>query len=193
MFKKRMDVRVTDKDTKCFKGTYMVEYDDFTTTDKYLVDRQNFVRFIYSTSKQFELPNSITTIESESFKDVRNVEQVILPASLEKIEENAFKNCSDLRAVVSKEDDFENDLIIQSDAFNGCSSLETIYLKSTKTIVIEKDAFSDCQNLTAVILDCENVELRENAFSSSELTIYAKNDNKIKMYCERNDFIYKEI
>lgn len=90
-------------------------------------------------------------------------------------------------------------IIIQSDAFKECSSLDYVYLKS-KNITIEKDAFSGCFNLRAVVLVVlkdGSIKIRKNAFSSSDLTIFVKENpnspSSVESYCTTNNITYKEI
>ncbi len=160
----------------------------------YFGEKKTLERFIYSLSKQIDFSSSSTleTIESESFKDVRNLEQIVLPKTIKTIEECAFENCSDLRVIICEND--ASDFIIKSDAFKDCISLESVYLKA-KMITIEKDAFLNCNNLRAVVFDSDNVILRKNVFSSSDLTIYAKKckNPKLQKYCSENNITYKEF
>ena len=108
------------------------------------------------------------------------------------IEQFAFENCSKLKTIIF--DIKDEDLTIQSDAFKSCNELDCVHIKSTSKITIEKDAFSQCYNLRVLILDSDNVEIRENAFeSSNDLFIVSKNNDVVKEYCNTNNFEYKGL
>lgn len=164
----------------------------------YIKDSNNLELFLYSLEKQIDLSSSVLkTIKACSFKNVKNVEHIKFPQTLERIEENAFENCQDLKSVIF--DDENEKLVIESDAFKDCSSLDYVYLKS-KNITIEKDAFSGCFNLRAVVLVVlkdGSIKIRKNAFSSSDLTIFVKENpnspSSVESYCTTNNITYKEI
>lgn len=178
--------------------------------------------FLFSSSKQVDLSSltNLTTIETGSFKNVKNVELIHLPATVSEIKEKAFENCQELKTVIlndnndsenkseeqtdGKNNDTANQsnllknetVIIQSDAFKDCDSLDSVYLKSKK-IEIQKDAFSGCTNLRAIILDSEDITLASNVFSSSDLVIYAKKNTSkatdVESYCRKNNIAYEEL
>lgn len=163
-------------------------------------DLINPEKFLYSSSKilNFSL-SKITEIKKECFKNIKNIEQIKLPRHLRTVNQRAFENCQDLKSVFlgSLEDGSQYDnkrIVIRSDAFRSCYSLEFLFLKSKK-IIVEKDAFYDCPNLKVVVLDSTNINLRDNAFSTDDLTLYMKSikSNNLKTYCKDNNINYKEF
>lgn len=67
------------------------------------------------------LPASLTVIEAEAFEGL-NVERIVIPASVSTIGSRAFADCAKLTRAV-----FEgSSVIIESDAFDGCSSVTFI-------------------------------------------------------------------
>lgn len=136
---------------------------------------------------------NINKICKNCFKNVSTVENLTINANLSlQIEQFAFENCSKLKTIVF--DIKDKVLTIQSDAFKSCNELDCVHIKSASKITIEKDAFSQCYNLRVLILDSDNVEIRENAFeSSNDLCIVSKNNDVVKEYCNTNNFEYKEL
>lgn len=136
---------------------------------------------------------NINKICKNCFKNVSTVENLTINTNLSlQIEQFAFENCSKLKTIIF--DIKDEDLTIQSDAFKSCNELDCVHIKSASKITIEKDAFSQCYNLRVLILDSDNVEIRENAFESlNNLCIVCKNNNVVKEYCSKNNVEYKEL
>ena len=137
--------------------------------------------------------NDIKKICKYCFKNVSTVEELYIKTkSSLTIEESAFENCSKLKTIVLEID--SKDLLIQSDAFKSCNELDCVHIKSADKIIIEKDAFSQCYNLRVVILESGNVEIRDDAFeSSNDLCIVCKSNKEIKDYCSKHNICYKEL
>lgn len=173
----------------------------------FLINDTILERFLYGTKKDFALNltkaedkeneevliKSINTIRKYCFKNVSTIENITINTNLSlQIEQFAFENCSKLKTIVL--DVKDKDLTIQSDAFKSCNELDCVHIKSTSKITIEKDSFSQCYNLRVLILDSDNVEIRKNAFeSSNDLCIVSKNNDVVKEYCNTNNFEYKEL
>lgn len=168
----------------------------------YYEENSNVLENVINIStKQMDLNylGEVKSIRSDCFKGVKGVEQIVLPIFLEKIEENAFENCQDLKSVILDvpESGLEKNIVIQSDAFKECSSLDNVYLKVSGNITIEKDAFSECFELRTVVLKGDTITIRKNAFSSSDLIIFidknSKSSSSVKSYCADNNITCKEI
>lgn len=197
-----MTFEIADADKGTFIGHYRVEEFKERKNEPHILfsKKKGILKlFISSPSKQIDLTSTkVNTIETDSFKDVKNVEEVALPISLNEIKEKAFENCQNLQVIIlDNQDNNQNKrILIQSDAFKDCISLSRVFL-SSKRITIEKDAFSDCPNLRAVVFDSKDVKLRGNVFSSSDLTIFinksSKSKKSIKSYCAKNDINYEEF
>ena len=177
-----------------------------------LVNDSNLEKFLYNSKEEKFIildlsktakdskgnPNSklnedINIISKNCFKNVSTIENITINTNLSlQIEQFAFENCSKLKTIIF--DIKDEDLTIQSDAFKSCNELDCVHIKSASKITIEKDAFSQCYNLRVVVLESDNVEIRENAFeSSNDLCIVSKNNDVVKEYCNTNNFEYKEL
>ena len=150
-----------------------------------LVDRTTLEKFLYNAKSDTKdengnilLADNITTIRKNSFKNVSTVESLIVTTKINlTIEELAFENCSKLNNIVL--DMSGKCLTIQSEAFKSCNELDSIYIKAASKIIIEKDVFAQCYKLRVVILEYGNVEIRDNAFeSSNDLCIISKSNKK---------------
>lgn len=162
-----------------------------------LVDGTTLEKFLYNAKFDSKDEINITTIRKNCFKNVSSVEYLSIKTSSSLIiEESAFENSSKLKTVVLE--NASNDLVIQSDAFNSCNELDCVHIKTAGKIIIEKDVFAQCYKLMVVILESGNVEIRDDAFeSSNDLCIISKSDKKgnkkIEKYCFEHNFEYKDL
>ncbi len=74
--------------------------------------------------REFELPEGITCIGKGCFFDKRGFVSLTFPASLKRIRSNAFGNCLNLKEIRLQ----HADLVIDDDAFRGCTSLKTVII-----------------------------------------------------------------
>ena len=162
-----------------------------------LVDGTTLEKFLYNAKSDSKDEINITTIRKNCFKNVSSVEYLSIKTNSSLIiEESAFENSSKLKTVVLENG--SNDLVIQSDAFKSCNELDCVHIKTAGKIIIEKNVFAQCYNLRVVILESGNVEIRENAFeSSNDLCIISKSNKKrnkkIEKYCSEHNYEYKEL
>ena len=115
-----------------------------------------------------KMPETLDTIEEESFRGCRNLEEMDIPASTQRIGQSAFRDCVSMKKLVVHNDkikigerSFENcaslaeiDLPdgmteLYGGVFNSCKSLKQIQLPKKLTIVGES-AFSDCVGLESI-------------------------------------------
>ena len=119
----------------------------YTTTDKhYSMDELKeggYINFNYTTGKfvgypsqletldpfTFYIPEGITYIDSNSFKNCSKITKIFFPKTLETIKGNAFHKCANL--VEAKLP--ENINKIEDSAFNYCESLKSIYVPAKYT------------------------------------------------------------
>jgi len=98
-------------------------------------------------SKKIIIPEGVTYIPEDCFRDFKNLEEVILPSTITHIGMGAFSGCSSLKKInlpegLKRVDDF---------CFAGCSSLEEItFPKSLR--YIDTGVFSSCVNLKTLNL-----------------------------------------
>ena len=93
------------------------------------------------------IPNSITSIEGNTFYGCSGLTSVTIPNSVTSIGFYAFYGCSGLTSVT-----IPNSVTsISLDAFNGCSGLTSMVIPNSVTS-IGISAFKDCSNLTSITI-----------------------------------------
>lgn len=90
------------------------------------------------------LPDSVTEIAYEAFKGCTSLTSVDIPSGVEKIDIGAFDDCSALATVTLHEGLY----YISEDAFRNCISLQQITLPNSTTTIASM-AFQGCSGLTA--------------------------------------------
>ena len=98
--------------------------------------------------KSIELPEGISTVQSEMFKGCQALESVIISKKCTSIGESAFSGCSSLTSVVIP----EGCTSISANAFYGCSSLQEITLPMSIQSIGD-NAFYGCNALKVVNYD----------------------------------------
>ena len=105
------------------------------------------------------LPESVTAIGNNAFKDCTNV-KIEVNGALTLIGEGAFENCNGLTEVK-----FGNELNnIPFNAFKGCSSLKALILPASLTLISE-NAFEDCTSVAYMIIHSSTATIENNAFA----------------------------
>ena len=139
------------------------------------------------------LMKDINKICKNCFKNVSTIDTFTITTKTSlTIGESAFENCSKLKTLVLEIN--QKEVIIQSEAFKSCNELDSIYIKTAGKIIIEKDVFAQCYNLRVVILESGNVEIRDDAFeSSNDLCIISQSNDDVEKYCSEHNFEYKEL
>ena len=97
--------------------------------------------------KEIVIPNGVTRIEDEAFRDCDTLESVVMPNSVTQIGEYAFLFCSNLKRVVFS----DNITSIGESAFGYCSSLERIVLPNNLSSIGDR-AFHDCTSLSNIVM-----------------------------------------
>ena len=124
-----------------------------------LINNQKYFRLIDSI-KTITLPNSVTSIEYQSFCYSKNLETITFPNSLTCVGYEAFIGCKKLKTIT-----LSNSIttIIGYAAFENCISLETITLPNSLTSIIES-SFAGCESLKTITLPNSVKSIREGAF-----------------------------
>ena len=134
---------VTELDELCFtKLVHKKEYDNngnIKEYDAHNFDVKNSITSIY-------IPNSVETIDEETFSDLVNLEKIV------------FQKGSQLKEIPKW-------------AFTGCESLKTITLPDSVTY-INAFAFSNCGNITVNV--GPNCKVNDSVFGYEEDSIEAK-------------------
>lgn len=162
-----------------YDGKYDVVYNADMTTIHY---------FPFAWEGAYEVPGSVTVIQSNIFNGRTGLTELTIPASVTTISERAFENCTGLKKVtfsaleVSEEDDDpaqEQDLVIEAYAFSGCSSLSEIELPA-RLVSIGNYAFRSCTSLTTLELPRGLTSLGTGVFDScksfEEITVADGNE-----------------
>ncbi|MCD8297130.1 MAG: leucine-rich repeat domain-containing protein [Prevotella sp.] len=131
-----------------------------------------------------KLPDSLTTIDYGAFKDCSSLTEIELPDKLIMIAKYAFCNCTNLTTVKFPESLRE----IGDGAFRNCSSLASLKLPDS-LISIDWWAFSDCAGLNTIELP-EGLEyISHNAFdgcnSMEKIQINCSPDSDEKTVLEK--------
>lgn len=99
-----------------------VNVNDYEYADVNVVDPLG--EFVKNNVTNFEIPEGVTTIGRETFKNYTNLEEITIPDSVKTIEGQAFSNCSNLVTI----NNGTRVNSISSDAFSNCpSSLDAAY------------------------------------------------------------------
>lgn len=99
---------------------------------------------------------TITTIETDCFKDMTSLESVVLPETITHIEDFAFYMCTSLKDI-----NLPNNLrAIDWQAFYGCSSLTEITIPASVE-TIEEFVFEGCMSLTGVQVSDANKHYKD--------------------------------
>lgn len=110
---------------------------------------------------EVQMPDTITEISDDAFKQCRNLKSVKLSQKLIKIGSSAFFNCIDL-VNLSLPESLE---MIEDNAFHFCESLESItILQNVEKIGIY--AFGECESITnlEILSENNNLVIEEYAF-----------------------------
>ena len=98
-------------------------------------------------SKNYKIPNNVTSIGGGAFSDCSSLTSITLPDSVTNVGNGAFEECSSLTSITLP----DGVISIGSSAFDGCSSLTSITLPDSVTNMGDS-AFEDCSSLTSVTL-----------------------------------------
>ncbi len=107
------------------------------------------------------IEEGVTSIGTQAFYGLENLERVTLPKSLDYIGLGAFMDCTSLTSL-SLSEGLEN---IGESAFNGCTSLSAVYLPSTLESIGTK-AFYLCTSLRTLTVPAGVTSLGTAAFAN---------------------------
>ena len=111
--------------------------------------------------KSITIPETVTVIGQEAFKNCKNLTEIVLPNSVGRIELGVFYGCSNLKRVK-----LSNSLQrIPTEAFCYCESLEKIDLPNSISS-IGKDAFKHCSKLYSIEIPNSVQSIAYDAFDS---------------------------
>ena len=150
-------------------GTYSVKANNFSFPDAILRFPESFngkpVTVISksvnsnNTIRQVFIPDSVTTINDEAFRNFSALEIVLLGKNVVHINPAAFMDCTSLKNLYLN----DNLKFIYKSAFNGCSSLKELFLPDGLK-VIDHHAFDGCSALVKVRIPHSITQIGQNAF-----------------------------
>ena len=112
-----------------------------------------------------KLPENITKIAKEAFKDCKDLESVELPANLEEIGESAFEECKKLKAIKIP----PKITVLAPQTFSNCVELSSVDLPEGLT-EIGQNVFHRCIKLTDLKLPQSLKTIGVEAFHGCGLT-----------------------
>lgn len=153
-------------------------YSDFLTCKEGFVTTYNNILLSYlGNDTNIIIPNSVTKIWGDIFRDCKLVQSVTIPYGIKKIGDYMFSGCSSLKSInipntvkeigkfafsdcvsLKKIELPDNLLKIGDCAFYNCTSLQSVEIPNS----IEKigfSAFQGCSSLTTIILPCKGNKL----------------------------------
>ena len=116
--------------------------------------------FFGSGIETLTIPDNITSIGREAFRECKSLKSITLPQNITRLEDYTFYECSTLTKI-NLPDGITS---IEQSAFAGCSSLDNLALPSNlKTI--GDSAFSGCEKLKTITLNVGLTGIGKSAFS----------------------------
>lgn len=106
------------------------------------------------------VPEGVTQILSDAFRDHEEIESIQLPSTLQSIGAGAFHGCANLREIVIPESVFE----VGNRAFLGCRALRSAQLPEG-LMKLDRFVFGLCESLEEVRGGTEMVTVESRAFS----------------------------
>jgi hypothetical protein len=110
-------------------------------------------------SEQYSIPNSVSKIEDDAFRDCTSLKSISIPNSVTNIGSSAFHNCKSLNSIY-----IPNSVInIGNAAFYDCTSLNNINIPESVTN-IGKYAYFGCKSLNSISIPNSVTNIGEYAF-----------------------------
>ena len=133
------------------------------------------LRCSYSAKGGIKIPNGVTEIDSEAFRDCTGLTSVQIPNGVTRIGEWAFEGCTGLKSI--KIPSSITSIGVQTFAF--CSCLTSVEIPNSVTF-IGLTAFNGCTGLHEIHMKIEHIE-------------NVKIDSKLSSFIEENCTLYVPI
>lgn len=114
------------------------------------------------------IPDSVTSIKMEAFRNCTSLSQVTMSSGLKHIGWCAFYDCSSLRSITMP----ASVEIIDYYVFTGCSSLSSVDIKTTRITSIPAYTFKGCKSLTSFHLPSYIKDIGDYAFYNTGITTF---------------------
>ena len=123
-----------------WSGELIIKSDNFIYEDGVLFDKYKRRLIAYcSKNKDYEIPNSVTSIGRSAFSDCKNLTSIHIPDSVTSIGDNAFWSCENLTSIHIP----DSVTSIGDSAFSDCKNLASIHIPDSVTSIGD-DAFRCC-------------------------------------------------
>lgn len=123
------------------------------------------------------IPNSVTEIGSEAFKNCESLETAVLSENLDEIKEDTFSGCKSLSGVVLP----EKLKTIGNNAYKGCASMTLSEIPDSVT-KIGASAFENATSLTELFISDNVTDIGANAFYPMSI------QKTLKVTCYENSY-----
>jgi len=146
----------------------------YSSQDGVLFNKDKTRLLAYPQNKQgtsYTIPNGVTTIVSNAFRNCRNLSAITIPNSVTVISNNAFYQ-SNLASITIP----NSVTTIGASAFLNCRSLTYVTIPSGVT-TIDASAFNSCRNLTAINVSPDNAN-----YSSEDGILFNKDRTTLIFY-----------
>ena len=158
-----------------WSGELIIKSDNFIYEDGVLFDKYKRRLIAYcSKNKDYEIPNSVTSIGRSAFSDCKNLTSIHIPDSVTSIGDNAFWSCENLTSIHIP----DSVTSIGYQAFGGCVNLSSIHIPDSVTSIGD-GAFGRCERLTFITLPLNINTINGNPFRRWNGELIVKSDNFI--------------
>ena len=139
--------------------------------------------FCVCSMTSIDIPDSVSMIGSNAFRDCQQLESVTIPSGVTSIEESTFYACYNLSTVTIP----DGITSIGREAFSGCKNMKSVTIPDSVTCIgfqafylcksltevtipdgvtsISSQAFNDCSSLTSVVISASVTSIGNYAFS----------------------------
>ena len=114
------------------------------------------------------IPDSVTSIRMEAFRNCTSLSQVTMPSGLKHIGWCAFYDCTSLGSITIP----ASVDLIHNYVFTGCSSLSSVDIKTTQITSIPAYTFKGCKSLTSFHLPSYIKDIGDYAFYNTGITTF---------------------
>ena len=143
-----------------WNGELIVKSDNFIYEDGVLFDKYKRRLIAYrSKKKDYEIPNSVTSIGDGAFFDCESLISIHIPDSVTSIGYEAFGNCENLTSIHIP----DSVTCIGDHAFSDCYNLTSIHIPNSVTS-IGHEAFRGCVKLTSIHIPDSVTSIGNGAF-----------------------------
>lgn len=160
----------------------------------------------------YRIPDGVRYIDSDSFSDCTNLENIVIPDSVLGINSDAFFNCKSLKSIRIPDSvtyisygAFEYCISltsvtlpnfikeIETATFEHCTNLSSIVIPDSVT-KIDDYAFRFCSSLTSVIIPSSVTNIGEMVFyGCNNPTIFGYKDTAAEKYAKENKFTFVDL